>query len=498
MTQTYQVEESIIKEEKPLIKNMRENFWFFFGSSLLYGIVFAFCLYKNMNGITFPIYVAVTIFVLILFIRRSGKRLRKNIWIYFVGMLLLGISTCMTTNIFFLFFNWAGILLLLALALLEQFFEEKQISFLKCIGRILNLLGNCFVSILLPFQHGISYAKTTEDGKKKNVFAVIAGVSISFGFLLIVFPLLLQSDRIFDIFVSDFFEEIQIGNIIGIGFTIIIGTIFIYSLFAGVCSMEESKGNVSKKSNANPLIGITFSLIVTLIYLFYCGIQIIYLFFRAGGGLPMNLTYSQYAHEGFWQLLFVSLINFAAVLFCLYIFKKNRILDILLTVFSGCTFIMIFSAAYRMILYVKVYHLTFLRVMVLWFLAVLTFIMAGVVLRIYQKKFVLFPYTVMVVSCAYIFLSLSRPDYQIARYNLNQENLNFNDVWYLMYECSDDVAPLIAEIDADKILSDEDSYWGKENLKNEIDLYLKNIEDKYEDISLREWNYAKYSALKAR
>jgi hypothetical protein len=124
--------------------------------------------------------------------------------------------------------------------------------------------------------------------------------------------------------------------------------------------------------------------------------------------------------------------------------------------------------------------------------------MAGVVLRIYQKKVALFPYTVMVLSCAYICLSLSRPDYQIARYNLNQENLNFNDVWYLMYECSDDVAPLIAEIDSDNILSDEDSYWGNENLKNEIDLYLKIIEDKYEDMSLREWNYAKYSALKAR
>ena len=87
-----------------------------------------------------------------------------------------------------------------------------------------------------------------------------------------------------------------------------------------------------------------------------------------------RMTYSQYAHQGFWQLLFVSIINFLAVLVCMQVFGENKILEILLCVISVCTCVMILSAAYRMLLYVEEYDLTFLRVLVLWFLAVLMLI----------------------------------------------------------------------------------------------------------------------------
>ena len=41
--------------ERPLIMKMRQDYRFFGGVSILYGIVFAFCLYKNMHGVTFPV-----------------------------------------------------------------------------------------------------------------------------------------------------------------------------------------------------------------------------------------------------------------------------------------------------------------------------------------------------------------------------------------------------------------------------------------------------------
>ena len=62
-------------------------------------------------------------------------------------------------------------------------------------------------------------------------------------------------------------------------------------------------------------------------------------------------------------------------------------LKILLTVISVCTCIMILSAAYRMILYVNEYNLSFLRVLVLWFLAVLMIIFWGVIYSIFSRDF---------------------------------------------------------------------------------------------------------------
>ena len=144
------------------------------------------------------------------------------------------------------------------------------------------------------------------------------------------------------------------------------------------------RGKTAKKQGrTDPVAGITFAGILAAVYVVYSGIQILFLFLRLDMGLPEGVTYSQYAHQGFWQLLAVRLINFAAVLICRMVFDENRILKIILTVVSVCTCIMIVSAAYRMILYVSEYYLTFLRVLVLWFLAVLMIIFFGVIYSIY-------------------------------------------------------------------------------------------------------------------
>ena len=47
---------------------------------------------------------------------------------------------------------------------------------------------------------------------------------------------------------------------------------------------------------------------------------------------------------------------------------ENVALRVVLTVFSACTYVMIASAAMRMLLYVDAYSLSFLRILVLWFL----------------------------------------------------------------------------------------------------------------------------------
>ena len=71
-----------------------------------------------------------------------------------------------------------------------------------------------------------------------------------------------------------------------------------------------------------------------------------------------------------------------------------------------------------MILYISSYHLTFLRVFVLWTLLMIAFVMIGVITRIYKKKFGLFRYLLVVLTVGYIGFSMSHPDFWIAKYNL--------------------------------------------------------------------------------
>jgi len=105
-------------------------------------------------------------------------------------------------------------------------------------------------------------------------------------------------------------------------------------------------------------------------------IQIVFLF-SGGMILPDGYTYAEYAHQGFFQLLFLCIFNLILVLCCMAVFEMNRWLKMILLIFSACTYVMIASSAYRMILYISNYHLTFLRILVLWFLALLVVLMAG-------------------------------------------------------------------------------------------------------------------------
>ena len=130
---------------------------------------------------------------------------------------------------------------------------------------------------------------------------------------------------------------------------------------------------------------------------------------------------------GFFQLLFVCIINVSLVLFFMGCFRENRFKKILLTVISGCTYVMIASSAFRMCLYIQNYRLTFLRVFVLWMLALIGVLLGGIVAQIYRQTFPLFRYTIVAVTIAVFAFGIVRPDYWIAKYDIargpQQENI---------------------------------------------------------------------------
>ena len=103
----------------------------------------------------------------------------------------------------------------------------------------------------------------------------------------------------------------------------------------------------------------------------------------------------------------------------------------------------------------------------LWFLTVLAFIMIGVTISIYRKRFPSFRYIAVIVGCGYILFSFARPDRVIAEYNLRHlERISMWNIQYLLYGLSDDAAPVIAELDVEKIADygsddrDETNYAG--------------------------------------
>ena len=142
--------------------------------------------------------------------------------------------------------------------------------------------------------------------------------------------------------------------------------------------------------------------------------------------------------------MFVAVLNLVMVLMCIKYCREHVLLKAILLVVSLCTYVMIASAVYRMMLYVQQYHLTFLRVLVLWFLAMLVVLMAGVVLLIFNRAFPLFRFCLVAISVFYLGFAWIKPDYVIARYNVEHGACQGEEGLGYFAALSSDAAPAVA------------------------------------------------------
>lgn len=408
-------------------KKMKEDFGFFGLVSFLYACFYAFCMYKNTSGITFPFFVAGSLLFFGLCLSRLEITLKKGSIFYMISMMLLAISTFSTDDSRIISLNKLGILLLLLSLMLKQLYITTNWMLGKYLFSMLKLLIMSIGEIGSPFRDLNNYRKKQEKEKGSKGFYVAAGFAFTIPLFGIILKLLLSADAVFRDFTLTIFDMIGWVDVIGIVMAIIFMFFAAYCILSFYCKKTISE-EVKDGRKGEPISAITVTACITMLYLVFSGIQIIYLFWGKMQ-LPAGYTYAEYAREGFFQLLAVSILNLVIVLVCLSCFRNSRILKGILTVMSLCTYIMIASSALRMVIYIKYYYLTFLRILVLWALIVLFLLFTGVILHIFKEAFPLFGYSVVIVTICWLLLSYSHPDYFIAKVNLSniegQESSDF-------------------------------------------------------------------------
>ncbi|MBP3296229.1 MAG: DUF4173 domain-containing protein, partial [Lachnospiraceae bacterium] len=256
-------------------------------------------------------------------------------------------------------------------------------------------------------------------------------------FLLVVVGLLSSADVFFGQMTNALMNAINAETLAAVIARTLIAFFGTYLMVAYLCRHSLSE-TVTDHRHGEPVLAITVTGMLTAVYLLFSGIQIFGLFLGRLQ-LPQGYTYAQYAREGFFQLLAVSILNLILVLVCMSFFRDSKVLKVVLTLMSLCTFIMIASSAMRMIMYINTYDLTFLRILVLWTLGLLTLLFIGVLLSIFREKFPLFRYSIVVVTILYLGLSFSHPDYIIASVNVRKQTVDYN----YLESLSADAAPVL-------------------------------------------------------
>lgn len=475
---------SLMKETE-YIKKMKEDYIYFFVISLIFGISFAFCTYKNLVGLASSLFVIITILCFKFVLKKFEVKLKKSSYFYIITSVLLSFITVYSDSYIIHFFNYISIVFLLIIMMIQQFYDDKNWSFYKYIDSICYVGISSLCCMLYPIEHGINKYKSKKNTTGKFKYVMI-GLMIAFPLIFVISFLLLQADDVFQNLIREVIIKIfALDTIFIMSLMIIFGFFAFYCFISGLV-LENISENKKEKNKQEPIIAITFTSILTVIYILFCCIQIIFLF--SGISLPKGETYSSYARKGFFELLIVSIINFFIIIICNSYFRESKVLKVILTIISICNFIMIASSAYRMILYISEYNLTFLRILVLWFLIVLALLMIGAIIYIYKPKFCLFRYIMFVTISLYIIFGTVKPDYIIADYNLrNSEICSVGDIRYLM-NLSLDATPAIKNIEESKIVE-------VDKVSQMYSKYFNNIYEKYDNINIRTYNF---SVAKAR
>lgn len=487
---------------------VKENFHIYGIASLIYACLYAFCMYKNDAGVTYLIFIAGSIIFICFCLQKLEVKLKNESIFYFISMLLLSISTFCTDDGRIIFFNKLGVFLLTISMLLGAVYDTKKWNLGKYLGSICQVCVMAVGEVVRPFSDAVWYCKNKLDKKNSKYLYVLLGLVITVPLFIVVFALLVSADAVFRDMASQMFADWSMADLFWICF--MIGFMFLasYGILTFLCR-KTLKEEVTDSRKWEPLIAIPIATIMSALYLVFSVIQIVYLFI-GNMQLPEGYTYAEYAREGFFQLLAVSILNLIMVLIGLYFFKPSKGLKGILIVMSACTFIMIASSAMRMIIYIQYYYLTFLRILVLWTLVVLALVFIGVIIYTVKENFPLFRYSMVIVTCLYLGLSFSHPDYWIAKVNVagtEEDRSDFfkgeaYDDYYFLSQLNADAAPVMVEW-IEKEGHDLNYYFSSENYTDTFKMsneeycawqYLTSLRGRVGEIGFLNFNTSRYIA----
>lgn len=432
------------------------------------------------------------LFLTCFFINNKNK-IKKSI--LGLGFLILSLVTSFYFGIYNVaFIKWINVLLLpvINILLANALVNDFSISF-RSLGAFLS------ETILTPFIFiKISFGKlknTIKINKKEgthrdSINAVIVGFLIFIPLAIILISLLSQSDLYFSQFISSIFSSLkQLFNFNNIGLEqwilrmLLMIWIFLYSVavFLGTSDYKAAP-RVSIKKTISPLIIISFLISLLGLYTIYTLIQIPNLYINKNS---IGDLYSQYAREGFMQLVIVVIINFIIIAICSFltrdiISKYRNILKIQYTYLILLTSNMIISSNYKMNMYIDKYGFTRLRFSVKVVLAFLGIVFLLYIINIWRK--IAFKHALIItlfVFCA--FINIINVDGYIAKQNLEQYKVTKTiDIGYIREELSIDS---LVEI---KKVKDESAY---SELKESFEQALRK---RYKNEDFREFNINKY------
>lgn len=221
--------------------------------------------------------------------------------------------------------------------------------------------------------------KTSRE-KTNKILNAVFGIIVGIVFSTVILLLLMSADDYFNKFVSKTFISINFDFSKIMQFVIFF--IIIFSIGVNLIRNRYIVMKENKTRKIDHTIIISMLSVINLVFVLFLISEISKL---CGNFLqiPKGYIYSSYAREGFFQLLFVTIINFSIILYLIYktnVIKENKVIRNLVLILIAFSVLLIFNSYYRMFLYIGKYGFTNLRLQVILFLF-MELILFGIIIK---------------------------------------------------------------------------------------------------------------------
>ena len=456
--------------------------------SLFLSILQSILFFGQDLGISVLLFSVPTVFLLIIMLKKQDKVKNKNALYLSIPILLLSSTYLFFNNEFFNVVNMIAIPLLLGSMIVWATVDTFKIRTL--LGKSINLVIGSLEFIpnaLKLIKEAFLLKNSTDEIKNKKIKQIGIGILCSLPLLLIILALLISADGIFANMFGGLYDKIMyIFNtefwlrVILVGIVTIYLVCIVYNIAYKESTLNSANSTqFSWNLKVDGTIVNTILTIINVVYLLFSSIQILYVLrylFVNPLSMVGDFEFAEYARQGFFQLMFVSFINFVIIIVTNSNNKEKnienkytKIMNVLMAIF---TIIIAVSAFMRMNLYEREYGYTFLRLMVYVTLVTEIIMIIPTIVYIVKGKFNIFKTYFVIAITMYTIVNFVNIDAIIARKNvnryINKDEITTKrdiDFTYLKYNTGTDAIPEIVRLYNN--VSDE-------NLKREINNYLYN------------------------
>ncbi len=413
---------------------------FIFLLTILHSVLF----YSKGLGLNVILFMIPLLIFLVYILHKQKKIVNKKGLLFIIPILLLSCSYFVYNNALVDTVSLTSIAIP-TLILLMFIYTTKEVDNIKqlitrttyLVFEPLNCIGKFYNIVKMKINERL---KLSDSSKK-----VLKSVLIVLPIIALVLLLLSSADMIFNNMFTSFFKvfkNIKINSIIG---RIVIGFIFFTYLGAVINYLLFSFDKLKETNSENKKIeNFTIKLLLTslnIIYLVFDFIQIKSLMLHK---VATSINYAQYARSGFFQLMFISLINISIILISKYAKEETKYSKVMSIIMVFLTLVIIISSILRMHMYEAAYGYTTLRLLVYTTLFTEIILLIPTIAYILNSKVKVLTYYIVIITIAYTLVAISPIDHIIANNNINRYYEKHKiDIRYLENHNADNVPDLI-------------------------------------------------------